>query len=53
VAGESFDCSVTLAQALCAQRENAGAPLARMGVGAHAILAALVNTGHLRLLRGP
>lgn len=53
VAGESFDCSVALAQALCAQREHAGTPLAHMGASAHATLAALVNTGHLRLLRRP
>ena len=53
VAGERFDCSVALARALCAQREPAGAALARMGSGAHATLAALVNTGHLRLIRSP
>jgi 50S ribosomal protein L16 3-hydroxylase len=51
VAGENFDCSVALARALCARREHAGAALARMGAGVHATLAALVNAGHLRLLR--
>jgi 50S ribosomal protein L16 3-hydroxylase len=51
VAGDCFDCSVTLAQALCARREHAGAALARMGAGAHATLAALVNAGYLRLVR--
>ena len=51
VAGETFDCPIALAQALCARREHAGAALARMGAGAHATLAALVDAGHLQMIR--
>ena len=53
VAGENHACSVALAQALCAHREYAGAALARIGTHAHATLAALVNAGHLQLIRSP
>jgi 50S ribosomal protein L16 3-hydroxylase len=51
VAGESHACSVALAQALCAHREHDGASLTRLG--GQETLAALVNGGHLRLIRSP
>lgn len=53
VAGECHACSVALAQTLCAHRELDGAALARLGAGADATVAALLNAGHLRLIRSP
>ena len=53
VAGERFDCPLALAKALCARHEFDGVALARMaGKSGAATLAALVDGGHLRLLRG-
>ena len=53
VAGERFDCPLALAKALCARHEFDGVALARMtGKSGTATLAALVDGGHLRLLRG-
>ncbi|MGH8041973.1 MAG: JmjC domain-containing protein, partial [Rudaea sp.] len=53
VAGERFECPLALAKALCADREFDGVALARMaGKSGTATLAALVDGGHLRLLRG-
>lgn len=52
VAGERFDCPLALAKALCARHEFDGVALARMaGKSGAATLAALVDGGHLRLLR--
>jgi len=53
VAGERYTCPTALARALCAQREHAGAALARMGVHACELITALINGGHLQLTRSP
>jgi 50S ribosomal protein L16 3-hydroxylase len=52
VAGERYTCTLSLARALCAQREHAGAALLRLCADARAreVLAALVNAGHLLLV---
>lgn len=49
VAGECHPCMVALAKALCANRELAGSALPQKG--ASDVIVALVNAGHLRLLR--
>ena len=53
VAGERYACPLALARTLCAQREHAGAALARActNARARAVLALLVNAGHLHLSR--
>ena len=55
VAGERFGCPPPLARMLCAQREHAGAALARACTNARAreVLTSLVNAGHLHLSRSP
>ena len=52
VAGESYACPTALARALCAQREYAGAALARLGADTRSreVLAGLINAGHLLLV---
>ncbi|HST27273.1 MAG TPA: cupin domain-containing protein [Rudaea sp.] len=52
VAGERHDCPLALARTLCATREFDGADLTRVaGKSGMVVVAALVDGGHLRLLR--
>lgn len=54
VAGERFSCSRTLAQTLCASREIEGKTLLpTAGATGIPTLAALIDSGHLRLTRAP
>jgi 50S ribosomal protein L16 3-hydroxylase len=54
VAGERFDCPLALVKVLCARHEFDGVALARMaGKTGTATLAALVDGGHLRMIRSP
>ncbi|MBS0570517.1 MAG: cupin domain-containing protein [Proteobacteria bacterium] len=51
VAGERFDCPLALAKTLCARRECAGGEARKAaGESGMAVLAALVNAGHLHLI---
>jgi len=52
VAGNSYPCSLTLARALCAQRELAGDTLAHsLNAAGYKVLAALINDGHWAMTR--
>jgi 50S ribosomal protein L16 3-hydroxylase len=50
VAGERYACPTALARVLCEHREHDGAALARMSGGAHELITALINSGHLQLI---
>jgi 50S ribosomal protein L16 3-hydroxylase len=53
VAGQSYDCPMVLAQALCASRDLDGAAIARVCASAAAweTVASLINDGHLQLAK--
>jgi 50S ribosomal protein L16 3-hydroxylase len=53
VAGQSFDCPIVLARALCARRDFDGAAIARLCASPAPLetMAALINGGHLQIAK--